>query len=138
MERNQSLFDRSAYCRPAAVGAGVAPAWRCQRQLDRTIYSGEFVIFDPAGNLLFSLPGRVVEWNKFATDVYLYNPPMELRRLPEGPCWQLINRDGWFKLHWQRPARSFEESLAYVEDMLNQIPRRILYRLRGESAGTGK
>jgi hypothetical protein len=64
-----------------------------------------------------------MEWQQFPTDVYLFNPPLALRRHPcKGACFQLVQpHSRWFKLHWERPARTFEESRAYVEDLLAQV-----------------
>lgn len=135
MELIQSLFGFQDARRMVVVERMTAAEWLCRRFSDRVEYRGEFAVYDPAGDLLYSLDGLIIEWRGCPTDVYVHHPPVEMRSLPAGPCWQLVG-DGWFKLHWQRPARSFEQSRAYVEDMLAQIPRRVLYRLRSEAAST--
>lgn len=133
MELIQSLFGSQDARRKVVVERLTAAEWVCRYLSDRVEYRGAFAVYDPAGDLLYSLDGLIIEWRGCPTDVYVHHPPAELRRLPEGPCLQLVG-DDWFKLHWQRPARSFEQSRAYVEDMLAQMPRRVLYRLRSEAA----
>jgi hypothetical protein len=97
----------------------VVPAWQAERCGECTIYSGAFAIFNHRGELLRKVQGRVVEWPGLPTDVYLYNPPAELRHHDHGRCLQLVRPNAvWFKLHWERPARDFDASRAYVEQLL--------------------
>ena len=93
--------------------------WKVELQKDCRIYRGCFVTCDTDGDVLQYVQGRVVEWPGLPPDVYLRNPPLELRQHDKGPCLQLVNSKGpWFKLHWQKPARDFDESRAYVEHLL--------------------
>lgn len=50
---------------------------------------------------------------------YIYNPPPEIKQHRHGACFQLVS-DGWFYLHWSRPARNVDDALLYVETVLNE------------------
>ena len=111
-------------CSPTAL------EWKIERRSNSIVYTGDYIIYRPGGVALCRLPGRIVEWPGLPTDVYIYDPPPEIRRLSEGPCLQLVTPGGsWFKLHWEKPGRTFEESRAHVERMLSQLPTRVLVRL---------
>src|ERR1051325_8840486 len=97
------------------------PEWAAENQEHCRIYRGNFVISDSNGRLVRGFSGRIVEWPGLPTDVYLRDPPVELRRHVKGPCLQLVSQEGpWFKLHWEKPARNFDESRAYVERLLGE------------------
>jgi hypothetical protein len=97
------------------------PAWRAECRDDCTIYSGVFVVFGARGHPVWRVPGRIVEWPRLPTDVYIWNPPRAVKQHPKGSCLQLVRpNDSWFKLHWERPAQSFEASRAYVEQLLGE------------------
>ena len=115
---------------PLQVTPGLAPDWVETALQDRTIFTGQFAVYGQDGSILYTLPGRIVKWRAFPTDVYIFRPPADLRSLPHGPCLQLVSPGShWYKLHWEKPARSFETSLAYVEDLLSQIPTHRLQSL---------
>lgn len=50
---------------------------------------------------------------------YIYNPPPEIKHHPHGACFQLIG-DGWFILHWARPARNIDDAILYMERVLDE------------------
>jgi len=112
----------SAGAQPA--GAASVPDWEVEEQHHCRIYRGGFVIYDAHGRVLRHVPSSIVEWPGLSTDVYLRDPPIQLRRHPKGSCLQLVSPHGpWFKLHWERPARDFKDSRAYVEQLLDEAFR---------------
>ena len=99
-----------------------APTWQVLHYSHCTVYTGTFTVYRPGGKPIFQIPGKVVVQHGLGSDVYLFNPPAELRALPAGSCLQLVSPDsGWFKLHWARPALDFDNSRAFVEDMIAQL-----------------
>jgi hypothetical protein len=106
------------YCQ----GKPDSPEWEVEERGASTIYTGFFTVRDHRGRPYLSVRGRVVEWQGLPADVYLYDPPSLLRKHPHGPCLQLLRPgDAWFKLHWQRPARDFGATYAYVEQLLHEV-----------------
>ncbi|GEM_PF-7072774 len=110
--------------------------WGVEEKRNCRIYQGWFVIYDVDGRVLYEVRGRIVEWPGLPTDVYLRDPPAELRDHMKGPCLQLVSPDKpWFKLHWEKPARDFAESRAYVERLLDEAFRS---RRRKQLAGRAR
>ncbi len=108
------LFDRETRWRRRG-----RPAWKAVATERNITYSGEYVAWDSRRGHGVTVWGSVVEWPGLSTDVYLYDPPEVLRRHGHGACLQLLRPDDkWFYLHWARPARTFQESRDYVEQML--------------------
>jgi hypothetical protein len=98
------------------------PEWEVNEQGPSTVYTGFFAVRDCWGRVHLSVRGRVVEWSGLPTDVYLYDPPLSLRKHSHGSCLQLLRPgESWFKLHWQRPARDFGTTCAYVEQLLHEV-----------------
>jgi hypothetical protein len=98
------------------------PEWTTERRAQTTIHSGFFAVYDRFGYPCLSVQGRVVEWPGLPTDVYLYDPPLELRKHQHGSCLQLLRPgEAWFKMHWQKPARDFGQSCAYIEQLLAEV-----------------
>jgi len=115
------------FASPRALPAqgGAVADWEVEQQKHCRIYRGSFVIHDARGRALQHVAGWIVEWPGLSTDVYLRDPPAELRHHAKGPCLQLVSPDSpWFKLHWERPARDFEDSRTYVEQILDEAFRR--------------
>ncbi len=103
------------------LNAGV-PDWYVEDRISSKVYNGFFVIYDNWHLPKKSVRGRVVEWPNLPTDVYIYDPPAALRGHPHGSCLQLLTPgDAWFKLHWQKPARNFAETCAYIEQLLDEV-----------------
>src|SRR5580765_2897390 len=94
-----------------ALPAAVADAdWDVEEQERCRVYRGRFVIYDADGRTSHRVRGRIIEWPGLPTDVYLRDPPLELRQHAKGPCLQLVSQEGpWFKLHWEKPARDFAD-----------------------------
>lgn len=110
---------------PIPVVRPCALRWDVQQNQASTIYTGHFAAYHPGGYTLCQIPGRVVEWTGMPTDVYLYDPPEELRHHPRGRCLQLLEPGRlWFRLHWEHPASNFEQSRAYVEQLLWDVYQR--------------
>ncbi len=105
-------------------GQATVLEWTIEHRDNCTVYTGAFAIYNARGRLLRQVRGRVVEWPGMPAEVYLCNPPPELRRHTHGPCLQLIAPgSSWFKLHWEKPARDFDTSRAYVEQLLDEAVR---------------
>ena len=101
-------------CRP-----GIAPLWSMQELGSRSQYDGVFMLFGERGQVLAQMVGCVVGWNGLPIDVYVYDPPLALRRHRHGRCLQLLQpAERWFKLHCEKPARTFDEARAYVEQLM--------------------
>ena len=95
------------------------PAWNILATERNVRYTGEYAVWDRRRHRGVIVKGSVIEWPGLGTEVYLYDPPEVLRRHEHGACLQLLRPgDKWFYLHWARPARTFQESRAYVEQML--------------------
>ena len=101
-----------------------APAWHVEHRDNCTVYRGPFVIYSARGQLLWQVWGRIVEWPGLPAEVYSCDPPSELRQHLKGPCLQRMGPgSSWFKLHWEKPARDFDSSRAYVEQLLDEALR---------------
>jgi len=101
-----------------------APEWQVEHCDHCTVYTGAFAIYNARGQLLRQVRGQVVEWPGLPPEVYICNPPPELRRHAKGPCLQLVSPgSSWFRLHWEKPARDFDSSRAYVEQVLDEALR---------------
>jgi len=99
--------------------------WEFERRENCTVYTGVFMVRQPGRWKRRQVHGRIVEWPGLPTDVYVYNPPLELRHHAKGPCLQLLSPDNpWFKLHWEKPAQDFATSFAYVERLLTEALKR--------------
>jgi len=98
---------------------GLAPAWHSQSHRDYQEYTGAFLLYGFDGKVKCQLPGKIIEWRGLPVDVYIFDPPMQLRKHEHGRCLQLLTPGSlWFKLHWEKPAKQFDEARAYVEQIL--------------------
>jgi len=105
--------------RSAAVQPAVLTEWSVATADNRTEYSGMFYVSDPRWRQPVAVRGFIVEWPGLPTDVYLFDPPEMLRQHRHGPCLQLLKPDQqWFRLHWAKPALTFEQSRYCVEQMM--------------------
>ena len=50
---------------------------------------------------------------------YIYNPPPEIKRHAHHACLQQVG-NGWFILHWARPARNVDDAILYMERVLDE------------------
>ena len=104
---------------------GIAPEWKLVEHAHCHEYQGVFAVYGKAGMLLVQIPGRVIDWVNLPADLYIYNPPPSLRMHRHGRCLQLVTPNGgWFKLHWEKPAQTFDEARAYVENMIFEVLQR--------------
>jgi hypothetical protein len=103
----------------ARVCPGAAPAWQVEQRPGCRVYSGFYAVHDGSGRLIARVAGRVVERPGLPAEVFVRDPPEQLRRHPKGHCLQLAEPGGaWFKVHWERPARDADAGRAYAEQFL--------------------
>lgn len=106
---------------PVAATPRIAPAWHVEKQGRCRIYTGYFTLFGPQGHARARFPGRIVEWPGLPVEVYIDNPPQELRRHRHGSCFQLAEPNSTrFRLHWNRAPRDFDTARAYIEQLLDE------------------
>jgi hypothetical protein len=99
----------------------LAPDWIVRNLQTHREYLGLFALADQDGRILAKLPGRVFEWIGLPTEVYIYDPPIQLRQHHHGRCLQLLTPGSkWFKLHWEKPARTFDQARAYMEQLMEE------------------
>jgi hypothetical protein len=121
---------QTASTRMYKVLPGQAGNWQVRAYGSSMIYDGHFAVYTRDGFPLVRIAGRIVTWPGLPADVYVFNPPRVVRQVSRGACLQLAQPGGqWFKLHWERPAHGFDESLAYVEGLLNEVPHRYWHTL---------
>lgn len=104
---------------PIFCGPNIPSQWIISIRSTCREYHGHFVLFDSRGFPIVRIVGHMVEKARQPIEVYLYNPPDILRRHQHGRCLQLLHpKDLWFKLHWEKPARTFDQARAYVEELM--------------------
>lgn len=97
------------------------PLWNKRIEGLQTVYEGFFRVYDQRGKPKMKVQGRIVVWNTFPAEVYLYDPPSFLIRHKHGSCLQLLKpNDKWFKLHFQSLPKDFVSAYGYVEQMLSE------------------
>jgi hypothetical protein len=109
--------------RPQPIEVGPSPVtnWKMEQCPNCRVYTGHFVLFTHCGEAVARFAGQIVEWPGLPVDVYIEDPPTELRKHEHGCCFQLAKpNSSRFKLHWARPARSFEEAEAYMLQLLEE------------------
>ena len=69
--------------------------------------------------------GRVqIDRNKRIA-AFIYNPPHEIKSHPKGPCFQQAGvGTGWFLLHWQRAPSNIDDSILYMQRILDEALNR--------------
>lgn len=56
---------------------------------------------------------------------FIHDPPPEIRRHRHGPCFQQVGvGTGWFHLHWRRSPRTVDQTILYVEQILDEALNR--------------
>jgi hypothetical protein len=99
---------------PPERGAWDERGWTRATRGGRDIYEGYYLV----GTRRFR--GRIESHNdRQKIAAYIYNPPREVKRHRHGACFQLV-KDGWFYLHWSRPARSVDDAILYMERVLDE------------------
>lgn len=79
---------------------------------------GAYRIFDRRRRTWRQFDGRIIQQQyEFAT--YIADPPPEVKHHQHGHCLQLI-RTPWFRLHWNRPPKTVDDALLYVERLLDE------------------
>lgn len=64
--------------------------------------------------------GRVETRNRGRQTVaYIFDPPPEIRSHRHRACFQQVG-NGWFILHWARPARTVDDAILYMEKVLDE------------------
>jgi len=92
--------------------------WRSLRRGKDTLYEGDYRAQRGSGHRA-TFPGRVLVRDG-AISAYVADPPVQIRRHPKGPCFQLANPP-WFRVHWHRPPTSVDDAILYVERILNEV-----------------
>lgn len=107
--------SRTATVTPPERGAWDERGWIKHSTGGREIYEGYYAV----GTRRFR--GRIEVRGKRGRNVtaYIDNPPREIKSHPHGACFQLV-RDGWFILHWARPARNVDDAILYMERVLDE------------------
>lgn len=99
---------------PPERGAWDERGWTRTVGGGRETYEGFFMV----GTRQFR--GRIeVRNHSRNVEVYIYNPPREIKHHPHGACFQLVG-DDWFYLHWSRPARNVDDAILYMERVLDE------------------
>jgi hypothetical protein len=97
------------------------PLWASKTEGIQTIHEGFFRVYDRRGKPKMKVPGRIVVWQTFPAEVYLYDPPSFLTKHKHGSCLQLLKpNEKWFKLHFELTPRDFASAYGYVEQMLSE------------------
>lgn len=95
--------------------------WQLAKNGSSTTYTGNFLIYDSNGKIRLRIQGYIVEWSGLPAQVYIFNPPVFVKRHRHGSCLQLLRpNDNWFKLHFNKPAGDFASAYTYVEHFLNE------------------
>lgn len=106
--------SRTVAIEPPPRGAWEERGWTRQNDNGRETYEGDYSV----KNRRFH--GRIETRNRGRNiAAYIYNPPREIRRHAHGACFQQIG-NGWFLLHWARPARTVDDAILYMERVLDE------------------
>jgi hypothetical protein len=99
---------------PPQRGAWDERGWTKQTAAGQENYEGYFL----AGARKFR--GRITSSDRGRNiSIYIHDPPHEIKEHPRGGCFQLVS-DGWFRLHWSRPARNVDDAILYMEKVLDE------------------
>lgn len=103
--------------KPPRRGAWDERGWTRSLNGRNEIYVGFFAV----GTERFQ--GRIeIRQRSNRVSMYIRNPPREIKQHRHGPCFQLV-KDGWFHLHWSRPARNVDDAILYMERILDESLR---------------
>ncbi len=110
----------SVTVKPPQRGAWDERGWTRRTERGHEIYEGVYQVIHKRRGETRRFRGRVQVggWGKNIS-IYIYDPPPEVKRHKHGPCFQLM-RDGWFHLHWSRPARNVDDAILYMERVLDE------------------
>ena len=102
----------------------------------RTIYEGKYKATNQKGNLrnflgyiIYSKPieseiiGTKIQRQPEA-EVFVINPPQEIKNHPHGHCFQFVSaltrKKALFKLHFERPPRDVDAAILFMDNLLNE------------------
>jgi hypothetical protein len=102
---------------PPPRGAWDERGWTSRTSDGHSVYEGNFQVFERRSGRERVFSGRIVANGRVTA--YILNPPPEIKQHRHGPCFQLTN-NGWFKLHWRRPAQNPDEAILYMERILDE------------------
>lgn len=107
--------------KPPKRGAWDERGWTRRNEGGTETFEGFFQVNHKRRGQLLRFRGRiqVSGWNGKNISAYILNPPPEVKSHRHGPCFQLL-RDGWFNLHWSRPARNVDDAILYMERVLDE------------------
>lgn len=107
--------------KPPARGAWDERGWTKRTESGAETFEGFYRVNHKRSGQLLQFRGRiqVSGWSSKKITVYILEPPPEVKRHRHGPCFQLI-RDGWFNLHWSRPAKNVDDAILYLERVLDE------------------
>lgn len=97
--------------------------WTVRDSGRRRIFEGPFhgQLRRTGARLLFA--GRV-ELGGGATAAFVHHPPRELvSEHPKAGCFSSVGSD-WYRMHWYRPTADVDETIAYVEKLLDEALNR--------------
>jgi hypothetical protein len=107
--------------KPPDRGAWDERGWTKRNDSGTETFEGFYQLNHKRRGEILRFRGRiqVSGWNGKSISIYILNPPAEVRSHKHGPCFQLI-RDGWFNLHWSRPAKNVDDAILYMERVLDE------------------
>lgn len=107
--------------KPPDRGAWDERGWTKRNENGTETFEGFFQVNHRKRCQLLRFRGRIQisGWSGQKISIYILNPPPEVKSHRHGPCFQLL-RDGWFNLHWSRPARNVDDAILYMEKVLDE------------------
>lgn len=107
---------------PPQRGAWDDRGWTQSSDNGWLVYDGRYHIPDRRRNEQRWFRGRVVVTNSRA-EAYIADPPVEIKKHPKGPCFQLVEAP-WFRVNWHHPAPTVDDAILYVEKVLDEAINR--------------
>lgn len=92
--------------------------WTRKDDGNSVVYEGWFQVAERATGQRQKFEGRIVDRGRRIT-AYIADPPPQLRQHPKAPCFTRTTGP-WFQLHWYRAARNVDDSLLYIERVLDE------------------
>lgn len=107
--------------KPPDRGAWDERGWTRRNDGGTETFEGFYQVHHRRREQVLRFRGRiqVSGWSSQKISVYILNPPPEVKNHRHGPCFQLL-RDGWFNLHWSRPAKNVDDAILYMEKVLDE------------------
>ncbi len=106
---------------PPPRGAWDEKGWQKTSDGRRDVYEGHYAASDKRG-ALSRFRGRVtvdVLQGRVSLEIWVADPPAEIRRHPKGACFQLV-KTPWFRLNWVKPAEDVDNGILYMERLLSE------------------